>query len=426
MPAPLFGDTFPDTEIFGDAYMQDPYGAYVRLRKAGPVHQAKTPSGLPVWVVTDYEAVRAALTDGRLAKDADRMRAIADRKTAAAGGPSSVSETLAANMLNSDPPDHTRLRKLVVKAFTTRRVEQLRPRIAGITDELLDSLELRARNGQAVDLIKDFAFPVPIAVICELLGIPLAERETFRAWSKTLVGAGPREDVRHASMAMGGYLMQVIAAKRAQPSDDLLSDLIQVSDDGDRLDRLEVVSMTMLLLVAGHETTVNLIGNGILALLRHDDQRAALRADESLIRGAVEELLRYDGPAPMATMRFTAEPVEIGGVTIPAGEIVFLGLAAANRDGSRFDRPDELDITRPIGGHLGFGFGIHHCVGAPLARLEAEVTLGKFLRRFPDARLAVSPGALRWRSSVIMRGLESLPTTLALAGRVAHADTDTK
>jgi cytochrome P450 len=341
------------------------------------------------------------------------MKAVADRKTAPAGGQSSASETLAANMLNSDPPDHTRLRKLVVKAFTARRVEQLRPRVVQVTDELLDSLEKRAQGGRAIDLISNFTFPVPIAVICELLGIPLADRETFRAWSKALVGAGPPEEVRHASMAMGGYLMQVVAAKRAQPSDDLLSDLIQVSDDGDRLDRLELVSMVMLLLVAGHETTVNLIGNGLLALLRHDDQRAALRADDSLMRGAVEEFLRFDGPAPMATMRFTAQPVEIEGVSIPAGEIVFLGLAAANRDDSRFDHADELDITRPVGGHLGFGHGIHYCLGAPLARLEAEVTLRQFLSRFPEARLAVAPEELRWRSSVIMRGMESLPVTLS-------------
>jgi cytochrome P450 len=408
----MHGTLFGDTEVFGDAYMQDPYSVYARLRDVGPVHQAKTPNGLPVWVVTDYDEVRAALTDERLSKDADHMRAIADRKTAAVNGPTAVSETLAANMLNSDPPEHTRLRKLVVKAFTTRRVEKLRPRVADLTDELLDSLEKTGSGAQTVDLINDYAFPVPIVVICELLGIPLAERDAFRAWSKALVGAGPREEVRHASMAMGGYLMQMIAEKRARPSDDLLSDLIQVSDEGDRLDPLEVVSMTMLLLVAGHETTVNLIGNGLLALLRHDDQRAALAADGSLARSAVEELLRYDGPAPMATMRFTAEPVEIGGVVIPEGEIVFLGLAAANRDGRKFDRPDELDITRPMGGHLGFGFGIHHCVGAPLARLEAEVTIGRFLTRFPGARITVDPSALRWRSSVIMRGLESLPISL--------------
>ncbi|MFJ4584743.1 cytochrome P450 family protein [Streptomyces echinatus] len=409
----MHGTPSADTELFGDAYMQDPYSVYARLRAAGPAHRATTPNGLPVWVVTDYDEVRAALTDERLSKDADRMRALAERKLASVKGPSSAPETLAANMLNSDPPDHTRLRKLVVKAFTTRRVEQLRSRIAGIADELLDGLETLGKDGEPVDLVGNFTFPLPIAVICELLGIPLAERETFREWSKALVGSGPPEAARHASMAMGGYLMQVIAAKRAQPADDLLSDLIQVSDDGDRLDRLEVVSMVMLLLVAGHETTVNLIGNGILALLRHDDQRAALRADPGLARGAVEELLRYDGPAPMATMRFTTAALEIGNVSVPAGEIVFLGLAAANRDGRRFDRPDELDITRPVGGHLGFGFGIHHCVGAPLARLEAEIAIGRFLERFPEARLAVEPDALKWRSSVIMRGLEKLPVFCA-------------
>ncbi|MFH8386829.1 cytochrome P450 [Kitasatospora sp. NPDC018058] len=408
----MHGTLFGDTELFDDAYMQDPYSVYARLRKVGPVHRAKTPNGLPVWVVTDYDEVRAALGDERLAKDADRMRAVVDRKSTAVNGRSSAPETLAANMLNSDGLDHARLRKLVVKAFTARRVEQLRPRIEQVTEELLDEIDGKSGDDRAVDLIGDFAFPVPIVVICELLGIPLADRDTFREWSRALVGAGPREGVRHASMAMGGYLMQVVAAKRAQPADDLLSDLIQVSDDGDRLDRLELVSMAMLLLVAGHETTVNLIGNGLLALLRHPEQLAALRADQELIRGAVEELLRFDGPAPMATMRFTAEDVRIGDVDIPAGEVVFLGLASANRDGRRFDDPDELDLTRPLGGHLGFGHGIHHCVGAPLARLEAQVTLSRFLRRFPAARLAADPAELRWRSSVIMRGLESLPVLL--------------
>jgi cytochrome P450 len=311
-------------------------------------------------------------------------------------------------MLNSDPPDHTRLRRLVATAFTMRRVELMRPRIVEITDELLAGLAGR----EQVDLVDDFAFPLPVTVICELLGVPYADREDFRTWSTVLLSAGEIDAVVAAGKNMAAYLHELIAAKRADPVDDMLSALIQARDDGDRLDEAELVSMAFLLLVAGHETTVNLIANGTLALLQHPDQRAALRADPALLPGAIEEFLRYDGPISHATIRYTTEPVEIGGVTIPGGEFVVIALGSANRDDDRFADADRLDVTRPAGGHLAFGHGIHFCVGAPLARLEGQIAIGRLFDRFPDLALAVDANELRWRHSTLLRGLESLPVRL--------------
>jgi cytochrome P450 len=313
-------------------------------------------------------------------------------------------------MLNSDPPDHTRLRRLVATAFTMRRVELLRPRVAEITEDLLAGLA----GQDEVDLVDAFAFPLPVTVICELLGVPHADRDAFRAWSTTLVSAGEAETLAVAGRDMAAYLRQLIAAKRAAPADDMVSALVQAhEDDGDRLTEAELVAMAFLLLVAGHETTVNLIANGVLALLRHPDQLAALRGDPALLSGAVEEFLRYDGPISHATLRYTVEPVELSGVTIPAGEFVVVSLSSANRDGDRFPDADRLDITRAAGGHLAFGHGIHFCLGAPLARLEGQIAIGRLLDRFPGLSLAVDPDQLRWRNSTLLRGLESLPVRLS-------------
>jgi cytochrome P450 len=312
-------------------------------------------------------------------------------------------------MLNSDPPDHTRLRKLVNKAFTGRTVARLRPRVEAITAELLDALAGQER----ADLVPSFAAPLPITVICELLGVREEDRAEFAGWSKTLLSAAALpEEMQAAAQNMLTYLTGLIAQKRAEPAEDLLSDLVHASDDGDSLSEPELVSMAFLLLVAGHETTVNLIANAVLALLREPEQLARLRAEPELLPGAVEEFLRFDGPIHLATLRFTAEPVEVGGVTIPENEFVLVSLLGANRDEERFAEPDRLDITRAAGGHLAFGHGIHYCVGAPLARLEAEIALGGLLARFPGLALDAKPDELVYRPSSLVHGLESLPVRL--------------
>ncbi|MEQ7123639.1 cytochrome P450 [Actinopolymorpha sp. B11F2] len=416
------GTTRPAPLALDPSFFTDPYAVYAALRHEGPVRRVMLPNGWDVWVVTRYAEARAALADPRLRKDPRVLTEQFDDD--AMRDDEIVAASLRAHMLNADPPDHTRLRKLVTKAFTARRIDGLRPRIEAITDQLLDDLAARVGDGP-VDLLDTFAFPLPITVICDLLGVPPADRDDFRAWSTTIVSDGTDEEVQVASYAMASYLDRLLADKRADPGDDLLTALIHARDDEDRLDEHELVSMAFLLLVAGHETTVNLIGNGTLALLRHPDQLAHLQRDPSLLPGAVEELLRYDGPVNLATMRFTAEPVVLGtdsgtrdgdgatGVEIPAGEFVLVSLASADHDGSRFADPDRLDVTRPAGGHLAFGHGIHYCLGAPLARLEGEIAFTRLLGRFPGLRLAGAPAELRWRNSSLIRGLERLPVHLA-------------
>jgi cytochrome P450 len=314
---------------------------------------------------------------------------------------------LDANLLNMDPPDHTRIRRLVSQAFTPRRIEQLREPIRRTADQLLDTI---APHGRA-DLISSYAAPLPIRVICDLLGVAPEDRRDFRAWTDALVAPDPAQPIRarEAIGSMLAFFARLIADKRADPVDDLLSALIAVRDEQDRLSEDELMSLVFLILFAGYENTVHLIGNGVLALLSHPDQMAALRADPGRLGGAVEELARYDGPAPLAIRRFPVEEVTIGGFTIPAGETVLLSLAAAHRDPHRFTDPDRLDIGRDTTGHLALGHGIHYCLGAPLARLETEIAIAALLDRFPGLLLDVAPDELRWRPSMRSRGLLSLP-----------------
>lgn len=393
-------------ETLGTDFVQDPYTFYRRLREDAPVREVVMPRGLKVWLVTRYADARDALTNPALHKDLRPVQYLFEQHQTrkSTGG---FGSDLTAHMLNSDPPDHTRLRKLVAKAFTMRRVELLRPRVAEITDQLLGRL-----SGD-VDLIDDFAFPLPVTVICELLGVPHDDRDDFREWSSALVAGGSAESVGAAAGAMSGYLRALIDAKRAAPADDMLTALIHTQEDGDELTEVELVSMAFLLLVAGHETTVNLIGNGVLALLRNPGQLAALRADPGLLPGAVEEFLRYDSPVNHATLRYTKDAVEIGGVVIPADEFVAVSLASANRDGDRFGSDaDQLDVTRAAAGHMAFGHGIHFCVGAPLARLEGQLAIGGLIERFPGMRLTGDPADLTWRNSTLLRGLYRLPVRL--------------
>jgi cytochrome P450 len=387
------------------AYYQDPHSVHERLRAQGPVVPVVMPDGMPAWLVTRYDDVRAALADPRLCKDW--------RKIVPAEQQSSLDSAegiLGIHMLNSDPPDHERLRRLVTRAFTPRRVEQLRPRVEEITRSLLSGMV----TDREVDLLEVFAFPLPVIVISELLGVPAADREQFRAWSAVVVSSSAEPgDVAAMATAMISYFTELIAAKRHTPGDDLLSALLQVRDASDRLTEAELLGMIFLLLVAGHETTVNLIASGVLALLLDPAQLARLAADRSLLPAAVEELLRYVSPVNNATLRFTTAPTSIGGVEIPERQVVLVSLSSANRDPERYGSPDALDIGRDTGGHVAFGHGIHYCLGAPLARLEAEIAFGGLLDTFPGMTLAVPAAELRWRASSLIRGLESLPVRLS-------------
>lgn len=381
------------------------HARYAQLAAAGPVHRITLPTGELAWLITGYAEVRQALHDPRLVKS-DLALASLGRDLL----PPEVFAAISHSMLNSNPPEHTRLRRLVTAGFTRRRVELLAPRIQQITDELLDGMVDAAQ----VDLIASFALPLPITVICELLGVPEDRRAEFHDWSTTFVtGALAGADVFVAAVtAMGSYFRELVEAKRADGADDLISALVAARDGQDRLSEDELTSMVSLLLVAGHETTVNLIGNAVHALLTHPEQLVLLHAQPHRLPGVIEEMLRFDGPLQVATFRWSAEPVDIGGVTIPAGEIVLPGLLAANRDPACTAQPDELDITRTDNPHLAFGHGIHHCLGAPLARLEGRIALGTLLARFPRLRLAVPAQQLTWRQGVIMNGLAALPVAL--------------
>ncbi|MET9533282.1 cytochrome P450 [Streptomyces sp. NPDC006649] len=394
--------TTPSQSPFVDPaeLVADPYSAYSRLREAGPVHRITGTDGLPAWVVTRYDDVRQALADPRLSLD---------KRNAAPGGYHGLAlpPALDANLLNMDPPDHTRIRRLVSRAFTPRHIARLRGPIRETADSLLDAIE---PYGHA-DLIASYAAPLPITVICDLLGVAPHDRHDFRSWTDALVAPDPAQPHRakESVRSMLAFFTRLIADKHASPADDLLSSLIAVRDDADRLSEDELMSLAFLILVAGYENTVHLIGNSTLALLSHPDQLSAVRADPGRLGGAVEELARYDGPVPLAIRRFPTEDITIGGVGIPAGETVLLSLAAAHRDPHRFTEPDRLDIGRDATGHLALGHGIHYCLGAPLARMETEVALAALLDRFPDLALDVAPDVLRWRPSMRSRGLLGLP-----------------
>ncbi|GAA2355757.1 cytochrome P450 [Saccharopolyspora halophila] len=394
--------------VFDAEFVDDLYAKYREIRSETPVQRMVTPQGMQLWVITRYEDARNALTDPRLAKDFRRTGEIMDRMDRDGGIRRPFNSALNEQMLNLDPPDHTRLRKLVVKAFTARRVENLRPRVEQIAADLLDAMS----EHDEVDLLDAFAFPLPIQVICELLGVDEERRDDFRQWTNTLLDASSAEATSQAGAAMAEYLVELIAAKRAEPADDLLTALIEATEDADRLSEGELVSMVFLLLVAGHETTVNLIGNGVLALLRNPEQWAALKADPELVAGAVEETLRFDGPVMHGTLRHTTEPVTIGEVTIPEGELVWVGLASANHDPDRFEAPESFDITRDAQGHLAFGHGIHFCLGAPLARMEGQIALRRLAERFPDLAPAAELDDVRWRFSTLIHGLKTLPVRL--------------
>jgi cytochrome P450 len=398
----------PRVDLFDPVFKADPYPTYARLRSSAPVHRATIPDGRGVWLITRYEDVLAVLKDQRFVKD--WRSALTPEQLAEIPPIPEVMKPLSRNMLDTDPPDHERLRALVSKAFTLRLIERMRPRVQAIADGLLDAVKDRGE----MDLIDDYAFPLPITVIAELLGVPAEDRNNFREWSYAAVSGNASQEYLEEVLiphmqAFTDYLRALFEEKRGNPGDDLVSALVRAEEAGDKLSEDELLGMVFLLLVAGHETTVNLIGNGVLALLQHPDQLQKLKDDPSLIKPAVEELLRYDGPVETSTERFAREDIDIGGTVIPRGEMVLVVLAAADHDPQRFSDPDELDITRTDNRHLAFGKGIHHCLGAPLARMEGQIAISTLLRRMPNLRLKGSSESLSWRPGMILRGLRGLP-----------------
>ncbi|WP_282795070.1 cytochrome P450 [Streptomyces sp. CC224B] len=418
----------PQPELFTWEFASDPYPAYAWLRRHAPVTKRRLPSGVEAWLVTRYADARQALADPRLSKNPAHHDEPAHAK-GKTGIPGERKAELMTHLLNIDPPDHTRLRRLVAKAFTPRRVAEFAPRVQELTDRLIDGF---AERGEA-DLIHEFAFPLPIYAICDMLGVPREDQDDFRDWAGMMIrhGGGPRGGVARSVKKMRGYLADLIHRKRESlrdgGDDDLISGLIRASDHGEHLTENEAAAMAFILLFAGFETTVNLIGNGTYALLTHPAQRERLQhslaaGDTGLLATGVEELLRFDGPVELATWRFATEPLRMGGQDIAAGDPVLVVLAAADRDPERFAEPDVLDLARRDNQHLGYGHGIHYCLGAPLARLEGRTALATLLRRLPDLQLDAAPEELRWRGGLIMRGLRTLPVRFTPAPRVTRPD----
>jgi cytochrome P450 len=395
-------------EAFGRRYYDHIHEFSAGLRAETPVYRAVMPDGLPVWMITRYSDVRAALTDGRLRKDRGRMIEIVTAKYVEAGVTPQLAALCDPHMLLADPPQHTRLRTLLASAFTARRVEALRQGIEQAAAALLAALP----TTEPVDLIAHYALPLPATAIAALLGVPAADRPRFQEWSNGMIGQRPEVSLP-ASTAIVAYLTDLIAEKAAHPAGDLLSALVAATEDGDRLTADELLATALLLLVAGHETTANLIGNSVPLLLTDPDLVATLHASPGRVRAAVEELLRVDSPVMVTTNRFSAEDIQVGGVLIPAGEIVLMSLGSADRDDRRFAQPDRVNIGRADTGHLAFGHGAHFCLGAPLARLAGEIAIGALISEFPAARLAVRPDQLRRRSASIMNGYVEVPVLLA-------------
>ncbi|WP_330251554.1 cytochrome P450 [Nocardia sp. NBC_00565] len=393
-------------ELTGDFY-QDPHAIYRSLRTRGPIHRVRV-EGVLCWLVVDYEVAKQAFVEPNISKKVSSPEGQAI--LAKNGAADMFNSTISDNMLFADPPQHTRLRSLVAKAFASRAVRDLGPRITTIADTLLDEMTIRER----VDLLDSYAFPLPIAVICELLGVPDDEKDAFRSWTAVVVNDSATIEARtSAGVSFFTYLTELIAKRTDDPRDDLLSELIIAKDDDDRLDQQELISMLFLLLAAGHETTVNLIGNAVLELLRDPQRAGRLRADPTGIPAYIDEILRCQGPVHLATARYTTAPITLGNQDIDAGEFIMISLAAANRDPERFAEPDRIDADRDDNRHIAFGHGIHYCIGAALARTEATIALTRLLAKVPVMSLDTAAGEPTWRKSLLIRGLAALPVRLA-------------
>ena len=387
--------------IAGSEFKADPFPFYARLRSEAPVYQTKLPDRRNVWLVTRYNDVLSVLKDDRFGKDKINARTPPWLP--------GMFKPLMRNMLDVDVPDHTRLRGLVQKVFTVRLIENLRDRIQSLADELLNQAQAEGR----MDLIRDYAVPIPTTIIAEMLGVPARDRHKFHRWSSSAISStssrwGMVFALPHG-IAFLRYIRSLVKARRVNPEDDLVSALVRAEEAGDQLSEDELVAMIFLLLVAGHETTVNLIGNGVLALLENPGQLNKLRDNPALVKTAVEELLRYNGPLETATERYARTDTTVAGVTIPRADLVLAVLASANRDEQQFEQADSLNLEREPNPHVAFGFGIHYCLGASLARLEGQIAIATLLRRIPNVKVAVPTNALRWRRGLVLRGLESLP-----------------
>ncbi|MGV9775588.1 cytochrome P450 family protein [Streptosporangium sp. NPDC003464] len=401
--------------------MRDPFGGYSRMREQAPMALGSLPgSATPIWLVTRYDDVKTVLGDPRFANSPASVpgmdvRSVREKELRARGVPPEYARYVLDGMLETDGADHLRLRRLVSRAFTARRVADLRPRVEEIAEDLLDRLGATAEDG-VVDLLEHFAYPLPITVICELVGIPEADRPRWRGWGRALVTMDPG-GFGTALRELVAHIEELIGRRRAAPADDLLSGLIRAHDeDGDRLGDTEMVTMVLTLVFAGHETTAHLIGNGTAALLAHPDQFDLLRRRPELMPLAVHELMRWCGPVQGTRTRYATEDLEIGGMPVRRGEAVMAVLVGANHDPRVFDDPGRLDITREPDGrretHVGFGHGLHYCLGAALARQEAEVAFGALLRRFPGLTLAVDPADLERQLMPASWRLARLPVRL--------------
>ena len=398
--------TIPD--LASAQFKANPYPFYARLRAEAPVYRTMLPSRQVGWLVTRYEDVLMVLRDERFVKD--RLSATTPEQRAEMPRIPGLVKMLDGgmqdrNMLDLDGHDHMRLRGLVHKAFTPRLVERLRVRIQSLCNDLLTATRPRG----SIELVRGYALPLPVTIIAEMLGVPPKDQRKFRSWSNSLASGSNMLAALPPMWFLMRYLRVLFEQRRASPQDDLVSALVQAEEAGDTLSEEELLSVVFMLIIAGHETTVNLIASGTLALLQHPDQLELLRRNPALIKPAIEELLRYTSPVDIATERYAREDVVISGVTIPRGEIVMGMLGSANRDEQQFVDPDTLDITREPNRHLTFGQGAHFCMGAPLARLEAQIAVATLLQRMPNLRLARSPESLRWRKGMFLRGLERLP-----------------
>jgi len=397
----------PAAELYTDEFAADPYPAFAKLRTDNPVCPVSSPR-FDSYLITRFEDAKAALNDPRLSKDlygpGDHYLRIF--------GPNSAG--LNKNMLNSDPPEHSRLRQVTGRAFAPRRIEALRPRVAEIVSDLLDKIEPQGK----ADLMRDFAIPLPMLVVSEVLGIPRTDNDSVLEWTQVIRESGssgrpPAEEraaVQEAQAWLHNYLQDLVTAKRAEPGDDLVSMLISACDDEGVLSERELVSTAFLLLFAGHQTTADFIGNAMVALLTNPEQLALLRTTPELLPHAIEELLRFDGPLPVASPRIATEDLEYQGVRIPAGSIVGVVINSANHDSAQFEDGDRLDLTRERGPHLGFGHGVHYCLGVSLARMEAQIGIGALLRRLPGLAISVPVDKLRRLPAASpFRGLIELP-----------------
>jgi cytochrome P450 len=398
-------------DFTSSAFKENPFPAWEDLRTTEPLYRFSVTEEQYAWMVTRYEDAQAILKDPRFIKN--RMSLLSEEEKAQMDQSAPTLKLLNHNLLAADAPDHSRLRRLVSKTFTPRMIEGLRNRIQQITDDLLDQVQERGE----MNLIDDFAFLLPVTVICEMLGIPTEDRRQFRQWSNAILDQSrpfrPDNQAPPEAEEFTAYLRRLIATKSEHPDDGLVSQLVRVEEDGDTLSENELISMIFLLIVAGHETTVNLIASGTLALLQHPEQMRLLQNNPSLIVPAIEELLRYTAPVIIATGRWASEDIEWHGTLIPKGDMVLVSLMGANTDPKYFAAPADLDITREENEHLAFGKGVHFCLGAPLARLEGQIAIGTLLRRLPDLHLRGDAHDLKWRPGLILRGLQELPVAFS-------------